>query len=523
MHGHPKLPGQSSWPRHSGLLLHITSLPGRGGCGDLGPSAYRFLDQLLRGGQRSWQVLPIGPTGFGDSPYQTASVLGGNPLFVSIDKLVEDGLLPSDVLDAAPAESATADFAAAQAYKWPLFERALQNLRAGQSEASMRLLREFAAYVEAERSWLDDYALFMAIKEEQKLRPWTDWPVPLRDRDPQALAAAQSRLSQRMDVHRFVEWQFERQWQALRHAAHTRGIELFGDVPIFVAHDSVEVWSDRSQFLLHPDGRLQVQAGVPPDYFSKTGQLWGNPLYDWKRMQADGFSFFRQRIRRAAALFDRVRIDHFRGFAAHWEIPAQDRTAEFGRWVSAPGHALFEVLTQDPDTKNVRFVAEDLGVITPDVEELRDRFAFPGIRVLQFGFGDDDFYDGRPWAFRKNLVAYTSTHDNATIMGWYRGEPEGTRSDEQARRERDKLHDYLGHVPSPDYAHFALIRLAMATPADTVIIPVQDVLGLGNVARMNTPGQPQGNWQFRLRSGQLDDRSLDHLHHLTRLYARTSR
>ena len=523
MHGQPTLPGSSDWPRHSGLLCHITSLPGPSGCGDLGPEAYRFLHQLARGGQRAWQVLPIGPTGFGDSPYQTASVLGGNPLFVSIDQLVADGQLSAEVLRSAPVESAEADFAAAQAYKWPLLLRAFDRLRTDESPTLEPLRRELAAFSSQQHTWLDDYALFMAIKEEQALRPWIEWPTPLRDRDPSALSEARGRLAARLDLHRFVQWLFERQWRALRHAATTLGIELIGDVPIFVAHDSVEVWSSRSQFLLHPDGQLKVQAGVPPDYFSKTGQLWGNPLYDWPRMQADGFAFWRQRIQRAASLFDRVRIDHFRGFAAHWEIPAADRTAEFGRWVEAPGQALFEVLTSHPDTRQVRFIAEDLGVITPDVELLRDRFAFPGIRVLQFGFGDDDFYDGRPWAFRKNLVAYTSTHDNSTIMGWYRGEPEGTRTEEQSRRERDKVNDYLGHVPSPDYAHFSLIRLVMGTAAETVIIPVQDVLGLGNEARMNTPGQPQGNWRFRLRSGQLDDRSLDHLRHLSQLYARVSR
>jgi len=523
MHSHAKLPGSSNWPRHSGLLCHITSLPGRGGCGDLGPEAYRFLKQLARGGQRAWQVLPMGPTGFGDSPYQTASVLGGNPLFIGIDQLVSDGLLDGAALSEAPAESALADFAQAQAYKWPLFATAFERLHSETTAHLAQLRTELAAFSAQQQSWLDDYALFMAIKEAQGLRPWTEWPSPLRDREPAALDDARHQLAPRIALHRFVQWLFEKQWHALRRAAHGLGIELIGDVPIFVAHDSVEVWSDRSQFLLHPDGQLQVQAGVPPDYFSKTGQLWGNPLYAWDRMQADHFAFWRRRIRRAAALFDRVRIDHFRGFAAHWEIPAQDRTAEFGRWVPAPGHALFEVLTQHEDTKAVRFIAEDLGVITPDVEELRDRFAFPGIRVLQFGFGEDDFYDGRPWAFRKNLVAYTSTHDNATIMGWYRGDSEGTRTDEQSRRERNKVNDYLGHVPSTDYAHFSLIRLVMGTPAETVIIPVQDVLGLGNAARMNTPGQPEGNWRFRLRSGQLDNESLDHLRHLTRLYARTSR
>ncbi|HMU39344.1 MAG TPA: 4-alpha-glucanotransferase [Pseudomonadota bacterium] len=523
MDGRSLLPGRSSWPRHSGFLLHITSLPGRGGVGDLGSAAFRFLDDLCRAGQRAWQVLPVGPTGFGDSPYQTSSVMGGHPLFVSVERLVEQGLLSSTVLSAAPADTGQADYEAARAYKEPLFAIAHRALLDGKSEHMCGLRADFRSFVQAEQEWLADFALFSAIKQEQGQRPWTLWPPSLRDRDSAAIADARNRLSNDIDLHCFVQWQFERQWQAVRSAAHERGIELIGDVPIFVAHDSVEVWCNRAEFLLFPDGSLKVQAGVPPDYFSKTGQLWGNPLYDWEAMQRSGFAFWRRRIRRAAQLFDRVRIDHFRGFSAHWEVPAQDQTAERGRWVTAPGHALFQTLTESPETRSVRFIAEDLGVITPDVEELRDRFVFPGIRVLQFGFGDDDFYDGRPWAFRKNAVVYTSTHDNATLLGWYFGEPEGTRTQEQAALERDKLHDYLGYTPRPEAAHFALIRLALSTPAETVIIPVQDVLGLPNSARMNTPGKPSGNWRFRLVDGQLDDGSLQHMRYLTRLFARTVR
>jgi 4-alpha-glucanotransferase len=515
--------------RHSGLLLHFTSLPGPGGVGDLGPEAHRFLGQLARGGQRAWQVLPIGPTGFGDSPYQTASVLAGNPLLLSMDALCESGLLDAADLRAAPPASARADYGAALAFKRPLLQKACVRLQAAQhglatgTSADLSALgRDFAAYCAAEREWLDEYALFMAIKEECNQRPWMQWPAPLRDREPAALAQAQTRLAQSCALHRFIQWQFERQFGALRSAAKSAGIELIGDVPIFVAHDSVEVWSGRSQFLLHPDGQLRVQAGVPPDYFSKTGQLWGNPLYDWPQMEQGGFAFWKRRVARAGRLFDRVRIDHFRGFAAHWEVPGAARTAEIGRWVPAPGHALFTALREHKETAQVRFIAEDLGVITDDVEALRDHFAFPGIRVLQFGFGEDDNYDGRPWAFRRNLVVYTSTHDNATIVGWYRGEPDGTRTAAQAAQERDKVNDYMGHNPSPDYVHFALIRLALATVADTVIIPVQDVLGLGNQARMNSPGVPEGNWQYRLLDGQLSENHLEHLRHLTKLYGRGS-
>lgn len=507
--------------RGSGLLLHFTSLPGAGGCGDLGPEAFRFLEQLARAGQQSWQVLPLGPTGYGDSPYQTASVLAGNPILVSPQRLVEDGLLQSDDLAELPQSSARADYGWAQHARWRLYERAAVRLFADNAGDSVQALRrEYDAYCEQEAAWLADYTLFAALKEECQMAAWIDWPAPLRDRHPLALDEARERLSSRMRVHAFVQWQFERQFRRLRRAAKDAGIELIGDVPIFVAHDSVEVWQGRDQFLLHPDGRLRVQAGVPPDYFSKTGQLWGNPLPDYARMIDDGFQFWRRRITRAAALFDRVRLDHFRGFAAHWEVPGTAKTAEIGRWVPAPGALLFKTLLSDPDTQEVNYIAEDLGVITPDVEALRDGFGLPGIRVLQFGFGPDEAYEGRPWGCLKNHVVYSSTHDNATLMGWYRGETDGTRTDEQAAQERARVHEYMGYQPRPDEAHQALLRLALATSADTAILQVQDVLGLGNEARMNRPGQSEGNWQFRLLPDQLDDRSLDALRNLTRIYGR---
>lgn len=514
-------------PRHSGLLLHFTSLPGPGGCGDLGPEAHRFVEQLARAGQRAWQVLPLGPTGYGDSPYQTASIFAGNPILVSPQGLCDDGLLPAEELRELPPSSARADYGAAQTVRWRLFEQAARRLFGSDGELGdaqrAALRRDFDRYCEAQSDWLPDYTLFAAIKEEQGMAAWIDWPAPLRDRHPLALDEARERLAERRRLHALVQWQFERQFQRLRQAARAAGVELIGDVPIFVAHDSVEVWQQRDQFLLHPDGRLRVQAGVPPDYFSRTGQLWGNPLYDYARMIDDGFSFWRRRVARAAALFDRVRLDHFRGFAAHWEVPGEARTAEIGRWVPAPGALLFKTLLSDPETGSVRYIAEDLGVITPDVEALRDGFGLPGIRVLQFGFGPDETYDGRPWGCQKNHVVYSSTHDNATLLGWYRGETDGTRGDDQAAAERARVHEYLGWQPSHEQAHEALLRLALGTAADTVILPVQDVLGLGNEARMNRPGQSEGNWQFRLLPGQLDEPHLARLRELTRIYGRLPR
>lgn len=514
------------WPRRSGLLLHFTSLPGPGGCGDLGPEAHGFLQKLARAGQRAWQVLPIGPTSYGDSPYQTHSIYAGNPLLISPQVLADERLLAQSDLSRLSWGTAQANFGQAQRERWPLLEKAAACLFDENRGDLIDLRTEFAGYCQSQRFWLDDYALFMALKEEHQLQPWIRWPAPLRDRHPAALDEARARLAPRLRLHAFVQWQFERQFRALRRAAHEKGIELIGDVPIFVAHDSVEVWCEREQFLLHLDGSLRVQAGVPPDYFSRTGQLWGNPLYDWAKMEEDGFQFWRRRMRRAAALFDRIRIDHFRGFAAHYEIPGDAQTAEHGRWVPVPGHKLFETLLADLANEATHsampFIAEDLGIITPDVEALRDRFGFPGIRVLVFGFGADNHYDGRPWAFHRNQVVYTTTHDNATLVSWYRGDPEGTRTREQADAERARVEEYLGHPLDPQNpdAHFTLLRLSLSTAADTVIIPVQDLLGLDNSARMNTPGQSEGNWVFRLLSGQLDALSLDRLRHLCRIYGR---
>jgi 4-alpha-glucanotransferase len=526
--GHARhAPRQPPLPRIAGLLLHPTSLPGPGGCGDLGPESHRFLHQLARAGARAWQVLPLGPTGYGDSPYQTASIFAGNPILVSPQGLCDDGLLLPDELSDLPPSSAHADYGLAQTVRWRLFARAAARLFGTGAELAeaqrAALRRDFDRYCEEQSAWLADYTLFAAIKEEQGMAAWVDWPAPLRDRHPLALDEARERLADRMRLHGLVQWQFERQFQRLRRAAGDAGVELIGDVPIFVAHDSVEVWQQRDQFLLHPDGRLRVQAGVPPDYFSRTGQLWGNPLYDYARMIDDGFSFWRRRVARAAAQFDRVRLDHFRGFAAHWEVPGAARTAEIGRWVPAPGALLFKLLLSDPETASVRYIAEDLGVITPDVEALRDGFGLPGIRVLQFGFGPDETYEGRPWGCQKNHVVYSSTHDNATLLGWYRGETDGTRGDDQAQAERARVHEYLGWQPSPEQALEALLRLALGTAADTVIMPVQDVLGLGNEARMNRPGQSEGNWQFRLLPGQLDEAHLSRLRDLSRIYGRLPR
>ncbi len=509
-------------PRQSGLLLHLSSLPGPGGTGDLGVEAHNLIEALRRAGQTAWQVLPLGPTGFGDSPYQPFSAFAGNPLFVSLEGLVNDGLLRPEELHSPPPSAPRADFEAARAYRAPLLALSARRLV---KDPHNPLYQSYQTFCAAQVGWLDNYALFIALKEDQHGAGWTAWDPPLRDRDPKALSAARERLIERIEEHRFVQWQFFRQWRSLRDHAAAAGVELIGDMPIFLAHDSVEVWSEREQFRLDPDGGLVVQAGVPPDYFSQTGQLWGNPLYDWGRMALDGFSFWKRRMHNASLLYDRVRIDHFRGFAGFWEIPGGATTAASGRWVTGPGAALFEaLLAPEGRDANVRLIAEDLGIITPDVEELRDRFAFPGMRVLEFSFGQggpEEEASSRPYGYRRNLVVYTSTHDNNTLCGWFHGQDEGNsgRGAEQVRQEQQTVLQYLG-LPDDREIHWALIRLALSTVADLVILPVQDLLGLSSEARMNFPGHSEGNWRFRLLPGQLDETTLSRLHHLTRVYGR---
>ncbi|MCS6911919.1 MAG: 4-alpha-glucanotransferase [Myxococcales bacterium] len=509
-------PQRAASVRSSGLLLHITSLPGPGGVGDLGPAAHAFVDQLQRGGQRLWQVLPLGPTGYGDSPYQSLSAFAGHPLFVSLEVLVQQGLLEAEDLVGAPPAAERADYAAAQAFRLPRLARAAERIQQPQHAA---LRADFEAFCTAQAAWLEDYALYMALKEQHGLQPWYAWPPPLRDRHPEALEAARQRLHNRLHFHRFTQWQFFQQWRALRQHAAERGVRLLGDMPMFVAHDSVEVWTEREQFLLYPDGTLRVQAGVPPDYFSPTGQLWGNPLYDWPRMQQDGFSFWRRRMAWALTLYDRVRIDHFRGFAATWTVPAGAPDATFGQWVQVPGEALFSRLF-DVFGDQLDLVAEDLGLITPDVEALRDRFGLPGMRVIQFAFGSSEPEKVRPYSFPRRAVVYTSTHDNDTIVGWFRGDDHVARQD-TARTDQRNLLEYLGlEGCEPVDIHWQVIRLALSTVADTVILPVQDVLGLGSQARMNRPGCAVGNWGFRLLPGQLTAAVLDRLRRLCEIYGR---
>jgi 4-alpha-glucanotransferase len=470
--------------RRAGVLLHITSLPGGLGNGDLGAEAYRFVDVLGQCGMSVWQTLPVNPTHPDGSPYQCLSAHAGNPLLIDLGWLAERGWLDRD------AATLTAHASPVQ-HRRACLDRAFDAYTQLESDEAKTDYREF---IEAHASWLNDYALFMALREEQGGRAWQDWPENLRDRDPAALEAAQKRLSRALQQVCFEQFIFFRQWQSLRDYANRRGILLFGDIPIFVAGDSADVWSRRDEFDLNAEGRPRVVAGVPPDYFSATGQRWGNPHYRWNLMEANGFKWWLERFRSQLALYDWVRVDHFRGFEAYWEIPAESDTAMQGHWVPAPGQALLETLVGTLGNGRLPLIAENLGIITPEVEALRERFNIPGMLILQFAFDGGPGNPYLPHNHNPNDVVYTGTHDNDTTVSWF----EDLSQDQQSH-----IKDYLGNPDSsmPD----ALIRCAMASVAKLAIIPLQDILSLGKGHRMNTPGTVVDNWQWRFEWDQITD------------------
>lgn len=503
--------------RTSGILLHPTSLPGPHGIGDLGSAAYAFVDFLAEAGQGLWQVLPLGPTGYHDSPYQCTSAFAGNPLLISPELLVRDGWI--DAADAAPPDFGVAaaaagrvDFGAVHRHKRALLKRASAVFHADADAADRA---DYLRFCEAHAGWLEDFALYAAIKEAQGFRPWTDWPAPLALRDPDALARWAQDHRADIEVQRFCQFVFLRQWHALRRYANARGVHLIGDIPIFVAHDSAEVWTHPEWFYLDEAGRPTVIAGVPPDYFSTTGQRWGNPLYRWDVLAADGYRFWVERLRQALELVDLVRIDHFRGFAGYWEVPASEPTALNGRWVPGPGMDLFDVLFRALGERvdaGLPLIAEDLGVITDDVIALRDALGLPGMAILQMAFEDESFGEPRflPHNHRARMAVYTGTHDNDTLVGWWATLRPELRETALAYLRGD------GREINWDF-----IATALASVADLALFPVQDVLGLGSEARMNRPGSPGGNWAWRLLDGQLTGGVAERLAALSVLYQRT--
>ncbi len=467
--------------RAAGIILHPTSLPGPYGIGDLGPEAHRWVDWLASTGCGLWQVLPLNPTGYGDSPYQSFSAFAGNPYLVSPDLLAADGLLvDTDLADVPAFPPERVDYGAVIPWKVGLLDRAYDRLVAS------GLRPDFDAFVTAEAAWLDDFALFMALKDAHGGGAWTGWPAPVRDRDPQALAAARTEHAGLVDRHAFRQFLFFRQWGAVRARAAGHGIRIVGDAPIFVAHDSADVWAHRDLFFVEPDGSPTVVAGVPPDYFSATGQLWGNPLYDWEAHAATGYAWWISRLRAALRQVDLLRIDHFRAFADYWEIPAGAETAVHGRWVDGPGKAFFDAVEEA--LGELPIIAEDLGELSEQVPELLRAVELPGMRIFQFAFdGEPEFF---PHRYPEQCVAYTGTHDNDTTNGWFRSATPAQRAEALA---------YLGS-DGEDFAGAMIARL-WASDAAFVLAPLQDFLRLGSEARMNLPGRMGGNWAWRLAPG----------------------
>ena len=497
-----------SFPRASGILLHPTSFPGSYGIGDLGLEAYQFVDFLARSAQKLWQVLPIGPTGYGNSPYMSFSTMAGNPLLISLDILKENELLDEeDLWDVPDFPLDWVDFDRVIAWKLPLLRKAAQNF---QEKATPIQKKEFEGFCLGKSHWLEDYALFMALHNHYAGTIWTDWPEELRDRQPTALDYWRNQLAEEIFFQKFLQFELFRQWAELKRYANDQNIEIIGDIPIYVAYNSADVWAHREVFQLDPKtGESTQVAGVPPDYFSETGQLWGNPLYDWEYLQSTNFNWWVRRVREILAHVDIVRIDHFRGLEAYWSVPAEEETAVNGEWVKAPGQSLFERIREE--LGSLPIIAEDLGVITPEVEELRDEFGFPGMKILQFAFGSDAGNAYLPFNVNRNSVIYTGTHDNNTTVGWY--------YDNANDYEKQRLAQYLG-CQGPYGIAWDMIRLALSSVANQAIIPLQDVFSLGSNARTNMPNQPDGNWSWRYRGEALTEEYSNRLREMVEIYGR---
>ena len=488
--------------RHAGVLLHPTSIPGADGIGTLGDELVNFLDFLAQAKFSLWQVLPLTPPAAGNSPYSAYSAFAGNHLLIDLHQLVNEGdLLPQAIQNNFPRDHV--DFDQVIPWKESLLRDAAENFF---SQGQTPRLQEFWQFCNT-TYWLHDYALFKALKQHYHNKPWHRWPKELMLRMPAALQQASVKFGAEIGVQKYLQWQFYRQWKQTKHAAAERGIAIIGDLPIFVAHDSADVWCNQGLFLLDDKGKPTVVAGVPPDYFSATGQLWGNPLYDWEAMAQQGYGWWIARFRQMFELFDQVRIDHFRGFEAAWHVPATAKTAAHGRWVPGPGAVFFDAVKASLGT--LSFIAEDLGVITPEVEALRDRYNLPGMKILQFAFDSDAANPYLPHNHLPNSVVYTGTHDNDTTKGWFNALPAKTIN---------RMYDYLGFVDTEPVQD--LIRVALMSVAQTAIIPMQDLLELPTEARMNQPGTALGNWNWRYQPAQLKQGLSDHYAGLLKRYGR---
>ncbi len=492
-----------NFPRASGILLHPTSLPGGFGIGDLGGEAYKFVDFLVESGQTYWQILPLAPVGQGNSPYSAYSAFAGNTLLISPDSLVNDRLVDQIELDSSPQfSSERVDFQKVEHWKQTILTRAFERFK---STSGSAFHEEFGYFSRENFWWLDDYAAFRAIKTSHEQHAWFQWAAPLKLRDEAALSTVRSQLSREIAAEKFYQFLFFRQWLALKKYANENGVRIIGDAPIFVALDSADVWCNQSKFKLNADGSPKFVAGVPPDYFSKTGQLWGNPIYDWDAMLRDNFGWWTARIAFALKTVDVLRLDHFIGFARNWEVPGGDESAENGNWRDVPGREFFTIIRQR--LGELPLIAEDLGSLTPEVEYLRDTFGFPGMHILQYAFGGDAYNRDLPHNYIKNCIAYTGTHDNDTTAGWYKA------AEKNARKHGRKYLQSNGRE-----IHWDMIRAAFASVADTAIVPMQDILGLGSGSRMNTPATGSDNWSWRL--GEIPDGVAERLKDLTETFGR---
>ena len=495
------------FPRSSGILLHPTSFPSRFGMGDMGIEAYRFIDFLVESDQQYWQVLPLGPTGYGNSPYSCYSAMAGNPLLINPELLRDNELLADeDFVNLPEFPLDYVDFERAIAVKVPLLKKACENFKA---KASSVQQKEFSGFCESKENWLEDYALFMALKDNFGGVSWNNWEPEIARREPESLEKWRQQLNSEIYYYKYVQFEFFRQWTELKRYANLRDIKIIGDIPIYVAHDSADVWSHREIFCLdEASGEPALMAGVPPDYFSSTGQLWGNPVYNWEKLQANNFEWWVERFEAIFAYVDVTRIDHFRGFDAYWAVKRGQETAMYGEWIKAPGTALLDLINQK--FGDLPIIAEDLGVITPEVVALRDRYEFPGMKILQFAFGAGPGDPFLPFNYDRNCVVYTGTHDNDTTVGWF---------NQLSNYERDEVLRYLGCI-DPQGIHWSLIRMGWISIANMAIVPFQDLLGLGTDARMNFPGKAEGNWGWRYRPEALNREVGDRLKTMTYISGR---
>ena len=491
--------------RSSGILMPISSLPSPHGIGTLGAEARKFVDFLADAGQSWWQILPVGPTSYGDSPYQSFSAYAGNPYLIDLDLLCEDGLLTPAEVNAVSwgTDPTRVDYSAIYNGRFPLLHLAME--RGWERDAD-----KVKAFSEENDAWLPDYALFMALKRHFGMNAWTEWPdEDIRLRRPEAVARYREELADDIRLFTYIQYLFFRQWEALRSYAHEKGIGIIGDLPIYVAMDSADVWADPRAFQLDERNVPAEVAGVPPDYFTADGQLWGNPLYDWDAMKADGYTWWIRRIAGASRLSDILRIDHFRGLESYWAVPYGETTAKVGRWVKGPGMDLMNVLTEK--FPNIQFIAEDLGYLTPEVRQLLEDSGLPGMKVLQFAFDSREAANYLPHTYPRHCVCYAGTHDNSTLMGW---KDEAAPADIAMAREYLGLHDEEGF-------NWGVLRGGQSSVADLFIAQMQDYLGLGSEARMNTPGILGGNWQWRMLPGQITDELTARIARMTSLYGRS--